>query len=315
MDDLFLTRIMIQHVGQLEQVDIELSKHERKHLILTGKNGSGKTLVLTALREALASDAIHPPPSPKIALEWNTHTLAESAGRSNHFSVVAHHARNRLQSEHFDALTPTIPTLELMLRHLFQDHTLQLQYSPAARMFSFQAHHPPIDLAAVSDGYATIVSLLSALLVRIAPIPTAKDEAQGIALIDGIETFLDADLQKRILPFLIEEFPKFQFIVTTHARLVMNSCEQAVIFDLDRQHRIDHRLTYPYEAIIEQYDLSQHSDQIKQMLGEYEQLLSKKLKTEDEEFRILELGGYLAWIIHKFQKTPKPTGISNEHRT
>ena len=46
MDDVFITRIHIGKVRHLKNVDIELCENEKKHLILTGKNGSGKTSLL-----------------------------------------------------------------------------------------------------------------------------------------------------------------------------------------------------------------------------------------------------------------------------
>ena len=46
MEDIFITDIRIDHVRHLRNIDIPLSKTARKHLILTGKNGSGKTSVL-----------------------------------------------------------------------------------------------------------------------------------------------------------------------------------------------------------------------------------------------------------------------------
>jgi len=49
--DLFLTNIHIGKVRHLENFDIMLSGHERKHLILTGKNGSGKTSLLDAMKD------------------------------------------------------------------------------------------------------------------------------------------------------------------------------------------------------------------------------------------------------------------------
>lgn len=51
--DLFLTRIYINKVFHLEDIDIEIDQSEKKHLILTGKNGSGKTSVLRALANFL----------------------------------------------------------------------------------------------------------------------------------------------------------------------------------------------------------------------------------------------------------------------
>lgn len=53
MADTFLTRIEIKHVRHLRDISIPLATEQRKHLILTGKNGSGKTSVLEALKANL----------------------------------------------------------------------------------------------------------------------------------------------------------------------------------------------------------------------------------------------------------------------
>ena len=49
MEQTFLTDIEIKKVRHLENISIPLDKEKRKHLILTGKNGSGKTSVLEAI--------------------------------------------------------------------------------------------------------------------------------------------------------------------------------------------------------------------------------------------------------------------------
>lgn len=49
MEPTFLTAIHIHKVRHLTDIDIPLSSDVRKNLILTGKNGSGKTSVLDAL--------------------------------------------------------------------------------------------------------------------------------------------------------------------------------------------------------------------------------------------------------------------------
>lgn len=41
MEQTFLTDIEIKKVRHLENISIPLDKNKRKHLILTGKNGSG----------------------------------------------------------------------------------------------------------------------------------------------------------------------------------------------------------------------------------------------------------------------------------
>lgn len=53
MADTFLTGIEIKKVRHLQNISIPLSAEKRKHLILTGKNGSGKTSVLERLKENL----------------------------------------------------------------------------------------------------------------------------------------------------------------------------------------------------------------------------------------------------------------------
>ncbi len=49
MEQTFFTGVNIEKVRHLEKILIPLDKEKRKHLILTGKNGSGKTSVLEAM--------------------------------------------------------------------------------------------------------------------------------------------------------------------------------------------------------------------------------------------------------------------------
>lgn len=55
MEQLFVSNIKINKVRHLNNISIELSKQERKHLIITGKNGSGKTSLLDAIAVFLNS--------------------------------------------------------------------------------------------------------------------------------------------------------------------------------------------------------------------------------------------------------------------
>ena len=49
MERIFLTGIMIENVRHLRNITIPISDEKARHLILTGKNGSGKTSVLEAM--------------------------------------------------------------------------------------------------------------------------------------------------------------------------------------------------------------------------------------------------------------------------
>ena len=55
-EQVFITDIEIKKVRHLENLHIHLSKTEPKHLILTGKNGSGKTSVLEEILKEIDSD-------------------------------------------------------------------------------------------------------------------------------------------------------------------------------------------------------------------------------------------------------------------
>jgi AAA15 family ATPase/GTPase len=49
MQDIFVSKIHINEVRHIRDFEIRLSETERKHLIITGKNGSGKTSLLDAI--------------------------------------------------------------------------------------------------------------------------------------------------------------------------------------------------------------------------------------------------------------------------
>lgn len=53
MEDTFLTKVEIKSVRHLHDIEIPLGDEKRRHLILTGKNGSGKTSVLKFLEMSL----------------------------------------------------------------------------------------------------------------------------------------------------------------------------------------------------------------------------------------------------------------------
>jgi len=53
MREIFITNIYVGKVRHFRDVEIALSETERRHLILTGKNGSGKTSLLEAMRDSI----------------------------------------------------------------------------------------------------------------------------------------------------------------------------------------------------------------------------------------------------------------------
>jgi AAA15 family ATPase/GTPase len=104
--EVFITDITIHKVRHLENIHIPLSKDERKHLILTGKNGSGKTSVLGSLinrlikifKGSLMPGEIHDEPVDAERDISILFTLAEKIHeyiRSGHFIISNYVARRQ----------------------------------------------------------------------------------------------------------------------------------------------------------------------------------------------------------------------------
>ncbi len=53
MIDFFITSIKVNNSRNVKDLEIPLSSKSRRHLILTGKNGSGKTSLLLELNKFL----------------------------------------------------------------------------------------------------------------------------------------------------------------------------------------------------------------------------------------------------------------------
>ena len=83
----------------------------------------------------------------------------------------------------------------------------------------------------LSDGYRRLVSIVIDLAFRCALLnkvmygDEAYKQTHGTVIIDEIDEHLHPELQVRILKALHNTFPKIQFIVSTHAPLVMSSVE------------------------------------------------------------------------------------------
>lgn len=108
MEQTFLTDIEIRKVRHLENISIPLDKNERKHLILTGKNGSGKTSVLEAVVKYIQSFlGEHGTPLDHVKMMYE-HSLNEI----NKINLLEDSEKNRKKL--FDAKN----TLDLWVREL-----------------------------------------------------------------------------------------------------------------------------------------------------------------------------------------------------
>ena len=120
-------------------------------------------------------------------------------------------------------------------------------------------------------------------------------DLEGLVLIDEIETHLHVELQKKIVPILMELFPNIQFVLTTHSPFILNSTPNAVVYDLENATLVTDGLTnLPYEGIVEGYfraDLL--SQELRQKFEEYRALVRKQDLTDAEFAKAAELELYL----------------------
>ena len=62
--------------------------------------------------------------------------------------------------------------------------------------------------------------------------------AEGIVLIDEIDSNLHPKWQWRIIDALTETFPNVQFIAATHSPIIVSSCKNANIISIDEEQNI-----------------------------------------------------------------------------
>jgi len=116
----------------------------------------------------------------------------------------------------------------------------------------------------LSGGQASLLNLFLTLLrYGDKGQATKLEDLTGIVLIDEIEGHLHTRLQNELLPSLIKQFPRIQFIITSHAPVFLLGMERTlgadgfVIQELPRDKRISARDFSEYRSIVEGLDLAE----------------------------------------------------------
>ena len=181
------------------------------------------------------------------------------------------------------------------LRDLFDDQRLELVFDTEKFNFKIQLcdGHEPFDFNSMSDGYSSVLNIVSELIMRMEKKSSKIYDLSGIVLIDEIETHLHIDLQKKILPFLTSFFPKVQFIVTSHSPFVLNSISDAVIYDLEKRIRAEDLSGYSADGIVKGYFLAdEYSHELKGRIERYKELAEKPAANDDEQDELEGLDEY-----------------------
>jgi len=238
----FIKSIRIRKVRHLENILIEISDTQRKHLILTSKNGSGKTSLLEAMYAAIAI-------MKKRATTNGDFILNQNVGTDKDREVEI-----------------------LIEQPIFGISNFMLVYIPTARSKlelsnAFEENH--------EKWFDNLLESLQSIY---------NCNKSAIAMIDGIETHLHIEMQKKVLPFLVKRFPNVQFIITTHSPFVITSLENAIVYDLGKNERLENPSFYSYDTVVKSFlDTSMYSDALKGCFAHYKELCFKHRTPEENE--------------------------------
>ncbi|MEA2028070.1 MAG: AAA family ATPase, partial [Campylobacterota bacterium] len=298
----YITEIKINKVRHLENLSINLGD-EKKHLILTGKNGSGKTSVLEELDNLLLVEPLQlisfgeptytDIPNVSINHEYDNQEYFYayfSAKRTSNtmqkpngiekielskikdkklntyflkYIVALKAERSFAKDDNDEEIVKKIDswfnTFEEMLRQIFNDDSLQLQFDRRNIMsYNFlikRSNREPFDFTTLSDGYSAIIDIVTEILLKIETTESKSFDVEGIVLIDEVEAHLHVEMQKHIMRLLTEFFPKIQFIITTHSPFVLQSIENSVVYDLERKEQLSSDALHDasYTQIVKNY--------------------------------------------------------------
>lgn len=384
-ENIFITDINIEKVRNIENINIKIDDIRKKHLILTGKNGSGKTSILESMasflrnihgiahyKELLKKDLnnleYHQKNKNKlgeletkenikfwqeniskltigeIELKFNTPFERIVENIKNGDLIIAYYKAERIfkadipkqiekvelkekyeieeepRKEFIKYLLDLKATqafsrtgnkiakaekiekwflkFEELLQEIFDNKKLKLIFDEDTFQFRLQeSGKEPFDFNTLSSGYSAVLDIVVDIIIRMEK-RTGKNfnfDIQGIVLIDEIETHLHLELQKRILKLLTTVFPNIQYIITTHSPFILNSLENTVVYDLEKNIIVKDGLAdLPYEGIVEGYfKVDTLSEKLKNEFEKYKQLVKKEKLTDEDLNEIDELEIYL----------------------
>lgn len=388
MDQIFITDIKINQVRHLKNIEIPLSKDRMKHLIITGKNGSGKTSLLDALAVFLNSVTSSREPMESIeTLKIRIKNLQSyiEQGREKYeidlkrervkrceyriettsggvildmnvslydilplFSqgkfVTAYYKADRIfkaqipqhvekvalkkdysiketprqdfvkylldlkmtqalavtggKKEKADQIAAWFQNFDNLLKRIFDDDSVELVFDEETFQFTIHMEgRDPFDFNELSSGYAAVLDIVVDLIIRMESQTERRFDfsVAGIVLIDEIETHLHLELQRKILDLLTSIFPNIQFILSTHSPFIINSVDNAVIYDLEKNLLVENGLSdVPYAGIVEGYfNSNEMSMLLQKKFNRYKELVDKEKLTDEDYDEISELEMYL----------------------
>ena len=201
-------------------------------------------------------------------------------------------ARNEKQDEDADEINAWFRDFEELLRHIYQDDELRLEFNYRDYSFRICTEGKKFKFTEVSDGFAAVLDIVADLILKMQGEGTLirNYQKEGIVLIDEIETHLHLALQKVIMPLLTKVFPNIQFVITTHSPFVLSSMPDAVAYDLEHREVLENLTEYSYESLAEGYfGVRTQSSYAEMQLDNFRRLLAKEELSDAEKVEIKQL--------------------------
>ncbi len=268
---------------------------------LFGKFEKGE-FILAYYKAERTFDAIVPKHIEKIQLK--SHYLIEDDPRKDFIKYLVdkkvsqslYASENNVEEAR--RLSVWFDSFERMLKKIFEDESLKLEFDVTDFSFKIlEDGREPFDFGSLADGYAAILDIVVGIMMRMETVSTNSFlfDIPGIVLIDELETHLHYEMQKKVLPFLCSVFPNVQFIISTHSAFILNSIENAVIYDLEKKVLVKNGLAnLPYEGIIKGYfEVDSLSNELRDKFDHYKEIVTKKNVTDADIAEIPELELYL----------------------
>ncbi len=134
----------------------------------------------------------------------------------------------------------------------------------------------PLPFHMLSDGVRSTLAMVMELAFRCYLLNPhlgveAPKHTKGVVLIDEVDLHLHPSWQTHILNDMRRAFPQLQFIVTTHAPLVISQIEDCSIFSIsDREiYNFPNQNGRPVDYIVEQMGVDYATPETKEMLASY----------------------------------------------
>lgn len=213
-----------------------------------------------------------------VLLKYLVHLKTQQAYARNEHDMAAVELLDQWFARFEEALKVLLDNESIALRYDYKNYNFQI-IEDGRNAFGFDQ---------LSDGYSAVIQIVADLILRMEQnwLKTgilSSYDAEGIVLIDELETHLHISLQKNILPFLTKFFPNIQFIVSTHSPYILNSIENCVIYDLEKKIRMENMSGYSAEGIVEGYfEQESYSDTLLRKIKQYEKLVKIDHPTEEQ---------------------------------